>query len=172
MIVRAGLFKLAGGFDSSFFAHFEEIDLCWRLKNRGYRIRYVPSSVVYHLGGGTLSYTNPRKTYLNFRNSFVCLAKNANPRIYFRVLFIRFLLDGISGVRFLLKAEIRNLFAVLKAHWAFYGKLNRIRIFRKKESKFISSYQHSEIYKKSLVFTYFVKKKYTFNALNWKVNQG
>jgi GT2 family glycosyltransferase len=169
MMVRAVLFKLSGGLDEFFFAHFEEIDLCWRLKNRGYQVRFVPSSKVYHLGGGTLPKTSSRKTFLNYRNNLLLLLKNLPDEKLFSVLMRRLVLDGISSLRFLLKAELGNYLAVFKAHFAFYKKIQYYKNFRKEEKKFITRNYHKEIYSKSIVNEYFIKKKYTFASLKWKV---
>lgn len=166
--VRGPLFKLAGGLDSDFFAHMEEIDLCWRLKNRGYQIMYVPYSVVYHLGGGTLPQGNPRKTFLNFRNNLFLLYKNLPEEAIFRTIFARLVLDGISSLRFLIKFSFAEFFAILRAHYAFYSGYSRYKQFRKEEKKFIVRYQHKEMYPQSIVKQYFINKKYSFLSLQWK----
>ncbi|MCB8999366.1 MAG: glycosyltransferase family 2 protein [Bacteroidales bacterium] len=168
LFIRGPLYKLAGGLDKDFFAHMEEIDLCWRLKNRGYRIMYEPASVVYHLGGGTLPQGNPRKTYLNFRNNLFLLYKNLPGDILFKTLFIRMFLDGLSSLRFLSKASFGDFFAVLRAHFSFYRSFARYKAFRKEEKKFISRQTHREIYPGSIVKEYFWKKKYRFESLRWK----
>ena len=169
LMVRAVLFKLTGGLDNFFFAHFEEIDLCWRLKNRGYQIKYVPGSKIYHLGGGTLPKSSSRKTFLNFRNSLLLLLKNLPDEKLFSTIFKRLILDGITAMRFLLRAEFGNFIAVFKAHFAFYKQIKRYKKFREEERKFITRTNHREIYGKSIVVEYFFKKKYTFASLKWKV---
>ena len=167
LMVRGPLYKIAGGFDPAFFAHMEEIDLCWRFKNRGYKIMYNPDSVVYHVGGGTLPQGNPFKTYLNFRNNLFVLLKNLPPEKTSRILLIRILMDYLSAVRFLLQGSFRDISAIIKAHFAFYKGIKYCREFRNKEVKFITSYSHREIYDGSIVFQYFAKKKYTFISLKW-----
>ncbi|MCR5180986.1 MAG: glycosyltransferase family 2 protein [Bacteroidaceae bacterium] len=119
LLIRSGEYWEAGGLDGRFFAHQEEIDLCWRLRARGRRIACVPQSVVYHVGGGTLPKENPRKTFLNFRNNLLLLYKNLPAARLSKVLFVRFWLDALASLVFLLKGEGRSFIAVWKAHRAF-----------------------------------------------------
>jgi GT2 family glycosyltransferase len=168
MIVRGPLFKIMGGFDPYFFAHMEEIDLCWRLKNRGYTIRYTPDSTVYHIGGATLSHGNPRKTYLNFRNNLFLLYKNLPQEYLGSVIIRRIFLDIIAAIRFLFSGALNDFTAVLKAHISFFKKYRSYNVFRKAERRFIMKTFHEEIYPGSIVKDYFFKKKYTFKALKWR----
>lgn len=119
LLIRAKVYWEVGGLDGRFFAHQEEIDLCWRLRARSYRIVCVPQSVVYHVGGGTLPKENPRKTFLNFRNNLLLLYKNLPERRLRRVLFIRFWLDALASFVFLLKGESRSFLAVWQGRRAF-----------------------------------------------------
>jgi GT2 family glycosyltransferase len=167
MMVRGPLYKLAGGLDKDFFAHMEEIDLCWRLKNRGYRIMVEPQSLVFHLGGGTLPQGNPRKTYLNFRNNLFLLYKNLPEEKLGKILFTRLILDGLSSFRFLIKASFGDFFAIFRAHLSFYKGYSAYKKFRKEEKKFINRSDHREIYPGSIVKQYFIKKNYTFQSLRW-----
>jgi len=167
MMVRGPLYKLAGGLDKDFFAHMEEIDLCWRLKNRGYRIMYAPQSVVYHLGGGTLPQGNPHKTYLNFRNNLFLLYKNLPESQLWNILISRLILDGISGFRFLLQGSFGDVKAIFRAHMAFYREFSRYRQFRYAEKKFITRSDHREIFPGSIVRQYFVNRHFTFQSLHW-----
>ena len=137
----------------------EEIDLCWRAKNLGYIVKYVPDSTVYHVGGATLKNTNPQKTYLNFRNSLFTLVKNAKGNLLYLV-FIRLILDGIAGIKFLIELKPKHTFAIVKAHFAFYRRLSSLLNQRKVIKPSVKYYQ-----KKSIVLQYFVKKKTTFNSL-------
>jgi len=130
MFVKADLFFEAGEFDNDFFAHMEEIDLCWRLKLMGYKILAVPSSTVYHLGGGTLQYNSPFKTRLNFRNNLFLLQKNLHKK-RFKIILQRLLLDGIAGARFLFTGYFTHFWAVFKAHMEFYSHLSRNKAKRK-----------------------------------------
>ena len=121
IFVKAEAFWEVGGFDEEFFAHQEEIDLCWRLKNKGHKIMVEPSSTVYHVGGGTLDAGSPFKTHLNFRNNLKMLFKNLPLPSLFMVISMRLLLDGVAALTFLNKPKgIYHLFAVMKAHFAFY----------------------------------------------------
>ena len=157
--ITSSLFKKLNGFDESFFAHMEEIDLCWRAKNLGYTVKYVPDSIVYHVGGATLKNTNPQKTYLNFRNSLFTLVKNAKGNLFYLV-FIRLILDGIAGIKFLIELKPKHTFAIVKAHFAFYRRLSSLLNQRKVIKPSVKYYQ-----KKSIVLQYFIKKKTTFNSL-------
>ncbi len=176
MFVRAELYFMAGGLDDDFFAHMEEIDLCWRLKNEGYKIMYCPYSTVYHAGGGSLPKNNPRKTYLNFRNNLILLYKNSPacakatagrpPKKLVYILLVRFLLDGIAAVKFLFADGITDFFAVIKAHFSFYLYLC------KSHKHQVPSPKHQVpkgIYNKSIVIEYYLRGKKTYLSL---FNQG
>ena len=119
LMVRAGDYRDAGGLDGRFFAHMEEIDLCWRLRSRGRRILCVPQSIVYHVGGATLNYNNPRKTFLNFRNNLLMLHKNLQQKEYRTVMAVRCLLDYVAAVKFLLTGDVANCKAVVEARREF-----------------------------------------------------
>ncbi len=157
--IRSNVYKELKGFDTSFFAHQEEIDLCWRAINKGHTIKYLFESKVFHVGGATLQQGNPKKTELNFRNSLLMLTKNLPKKVLFRVLFIRMVLDGIAGIKFLLEGQPKHLVAVLKAHFSFY---QRFAInFNKR-----GTYQESKYYyTKSIVLSYFINKIHFFNEL-------
>ena len=113
MCVRRETYEACGGLDAAFFAHMEEIDLCWRMRNKGWRLACVPQSVVYHLGGGALSYDNPRKTYLNFRNNLLMIYKNRS--FPWGVLLIRFSLDYAAAAMFLVTGKKGSAKAVIEA---------------------------------------------------------
>ena len=113
MCVRTRVYKESGGLDASFFAHMEEIDLCWRMRNQGWKLACVPASTVYHLGGGSLNYGNPRKTYLNFRNNLLMIYKNSRWRCW--VLSVRFFLDYAAATMFLLTGKAEAAKAVCQA---------------------------------------------------------
>ena len=157
--IRSNVYKELKGFDTSFFAHQEEIDLCWRAINKGHTIKYLFESKVFHVGGATLQQGNPKKTELNFRNSLLMLTKNLPKKVLFRVLFIRMVLDGIAGIKYLLEGQPKHLVAVLKAHFSFY------QMFAKNYNK-RGTYQESKYYyTKSIVLSYFIKKIHFFNEL-------
>ena len=113
MCVRTQVYKDLGGLDASFFAHMEEIDLCWRMRNKGWKLACVPQSMVYHLGGGSLSYDNPRKAYLNHRNNLLMIYKNKQHP--YGVLFVRFFLDYAAACVYLLQGHPKSCKAVFEA---------------------------------------------------------
>ena len=143
-------------FDDDFFAHQEEIDLCWRAKNSGYTIKYNPDSVVYHVGGATLQQGNPKKTFLNFRNSLLMLVKNLPKKTMFSVLFTRLILDGIAGVHFILQGKFSHCYAILKAHYHFYHLFS---INYKKRGLFQSKEYYTQ---KSIVMNYYINNGKVF----------
>lgn len=157
--IRKNSFEDLGGFDTSFFAHMEEIDLCWRAFNIGLKTKYIGSSTVYHVGGATLQSNNPQKTYLNFRNSLYALVKNAHGNIVLLV-FVRLVLDGIAGIKFLLELKGQHTLAIIKAHFSFYRQIP-ILIKVRKSSKKRSNYYE----KTSIVVSYYLRKCKTFNCL-------
>ncbi len=163
--VRASLYHKTGGFDSDFWAHMEEIDLCWRLKNFGYQIRYTPYSQVYHLGGGSLPYNNPRKLFLNFRNSLFMLYKNCPANRLFKVIVVRMILDGIAAFKLLAEGNFKGISAVLKAHYALYSNWDRLKAKRRKLKTESTPKWHDEILCKSLIWKFYIEKKKTFTEL-------
>ncbi|WP_417871365.1 glycosyltransferase family 2 protein [Winogradskyella sp.] len=154
--IKNEVFKALKGFDESYFAHMEEIDLCWRAYNSNYKTQYVGASTVYHVGGATLSNTNPKKTYLNFRNSLITLVKNADSNVFSKAI-IRMHLDGIAGVRFLFQLKPLHFLAILKAHFSFYLNLKSVLNKRRQLPKRHSYYKIS-----SIVWSYFIKKNRSF----------
>ncbi|MES2239057.1 MAG: glycosyltransferase family 2 protein [Bacteroidota bacterium] len=154
--IRSKVYHELKGFDDDFFAHQEEIDLCWRAKNKGHIIKYNPNSVVYHVGGATLKQGNPKKTFLNFRNSLLMLVKNLPKEHLYSVLFTRMLLDGVAGMHFLLQGKFSHCLAILKAHFYFYHLFS---ITYKKRSNFQSKAYYSL---KSIVITYYMKNGKVF----------
>lgn len=119
-MIRLDIYRKEGGLDSRFFAHMEEIDLCWRIRSRGYEIHCVPGSVVYHVGGGTLKKENPHKTFLNFRNNLLMLYKNLPDRELTKVMRIRWYLDNLAVIVFLLKGDWKNMYAIIKARKEYH----------------------------------------------------
>ena len=157
--IRSSVYKELNGFDSDFFAHQEEIDLCWRAFNNNHIIKYNGDSTVYHVGGATLNEGNPKKTFLNFRNSLLMLVKNLPKESLVKLLFLRMILDGIAGIRFLFQGKILHSIAVLKAHFYFYHLLS---INYKKRGKI----QLKKYYKvKSIVYNYYIKHGIVFEKL-------
>jgi len=164
MLLRANLFHSQGGFDDDFFAHMEEIDLCWRLKNAGHTIRYVPQSTVYHVGGGTLPNDNPFKLYLNYRNNLYLLYKNLPDKKLLRTLAIRMLLDAASSLVYLIKGHPASFRAVFRAHHHFLRSLPALKKKRKGLPHSIRDYP-SGVYQNSILMSYFLKKKTRFHQL-------
>ncbi len=158
LFIRAEAFHGAGGFDEDFFAHMEEIDLCWRLKNQGWQIRIEPASVVFHLGGATLSYQSPRKVYLNFRNSLWMLLKNLPAGKLLPVLLPRLVLDGVAAAEFLVTGQVSAFKAVWQAHMAFYRSLHRFLKKRKALLPLAQVNHHPEIYNGSMVWNFYVRR--------------
>ena len=169
LFIRKQDYEDVGGLDGDFFAHMEEIDLCWRLKNRGRRIVCIPSSVVYHVGGGTLAQGNPRKTFLNFRNNLLMLYKNLPSSRVNRILFIRMVLDGLAALAMLAKGDVKNFKSVLKAHKDFKALKKKFVAKREKEVSFTDAVgTHDEIYRRSIVLAYYLRGIRKFRNLNWK----
>ena len=168
LFVRAELYHKVNGFDEDFFAHMEEIDLCWRLKNLGYKVMYCPDSTVYHVGGGTLNKTSPKKTYLNFRNNLILLCKNHPPQYFFLKLMWRMNLDGIAGMKFLLSGQFSHFIAVLKAHKSFYSTLSTTLKKRKILKKQVTTYTTTAVYLHSIIADYYIRGKRTFKEIDLK----
>ena len=162
MFVRASKFWEVGGLDNDFFAHMEEIDLCWRFKNSGYKVVYVPQSKIYHVGGGTLPKGTARKTYLNFRNNFALLYKNLPADRVLKTFAARLVLDGVAAIRFLTEGHLGDFWAVFRAHMYFYSHLNEL----KKKRKAHTQRRVSMIYQKNLVFEHFLFHKKKFSELD------
>ena len=166
MVVRADDFMQAGGFDTRFFAHSEEIDLCWRLRLAGKKIYCIPDSFVYHIGGGTLPKNNPMKTYLNFRNNLTMLYKNLPENDLRRVMSVRFLLDYVAAFQALLSGRIGDFCAILKGRKAFrkwkpeYKKVReQIQAMRKVDNV-------TGIYGRSILWQYYVKRHRRYSELD------
>ena len=166
LMIRSDLYRESGGLDEQFFAHMEEIDLCWRLQRMGYRIRFVPSSKVYHVGGATLQRGNPFKTFLNFRNNLLLLYKNLPSHGRTKTLISRMILDGISAFRFLFQGAFKDFWAVVRAHWAFYGMKSSYRGMKNKNKYPENDVIVGGIYQGSIVADFFLKKKRKYSDLN------
>ncbi len=157
LFVRTEIYRQAGGLDPRFFAHMEEIDLCWRIHLMGHRITVVPQSVVYHLGGASLDASNPRKTYLNFRNNLLMLHKNLPQREGKKILFIRRLYDTLAFVRFIVLGEFAHARAILNAH-------NDFRTMRKEYNRFpeenlLQTFPEAQ---RNITIDYFLKGRHIF----------
>ncbi len=165
--VKSSVFHEMGGFDEDFFAHMEEIDLCWRIKNKGYSILFEPQSTVYHLGGGSLQYESPFKTYLNFRNNLLMIVRNYHESNLFLKILTRLCFDGLSGIRYILVGQYKNCFSIIRAHFAFYKRLSKALSERKELKKNLN--QNSKgFYTRSIVWDFFVENRRTFSSLHHK----
>jgi GT2 family glycosyltransferase len=160
LAIKSKVFHDLGGFDSRFFAHMEEIDLCWRIHNAGYTITYIPESTIFHLGGGTLNKSNPQKTYLNYRNSLAMIFKNLPIQQVLPRIVVRLLLDGVSGLKLLSEGKWQDFISIIKAHFGFYAMIPYL--IRKSKGFSRSS---DELYKHSIVWAYFIKKKKKYSDL-------
>lgn len=164
LFIKADLYHRFGGFDGDYFAHMEEIDLCWRLRRAGYRIMAQPASTVWHLGGGTLDYDNPRKVFLNFRNLYATLVKNLSVWTLLWLIPLRLLLDGAAAVLFLSKGQLAQIGSIIRAHLAFYGHFFNILNKRKKtaaivEANRIGPENQEAVVRESVVLGYFIRGK-------------
>ncbi len=158
LFIRKAIFRELRGFDSGFFAHMEEIDLCWRAAHLNLRTRYCGASTVYHVGGATLDASNAHKTYLNFRNSLFMLTKNVPQRELAPVIFARLVLDGAAGVRFLIGGKASHTAAIIRAHFAFYKRM--FWYFDQRPLRIKPRYFKVQ----SIVWEYFVRNRKTFDS--------
>lgn len=166
LLIRAEAFRAAGGFDDALFAHMEEIDLCWRLRRMGWTIGYTSKAVVHHVGGGSLDYRSPRKTYLNFRNSLIVLTKNLHNGWSWWWLFRRLVLDGFAGMKFLVEGNGLHTWQVVRAHWHFFLRLPHVI----KQRRALMGTEHqpnlSGIYHRSIAFDRFILRWRKFSQLD------
>ncbi|RNC89955.1 MAG: glycosyltransferase family 2 protein [Allomuricauda sp.] len=160
LFIKKDVFWELDGFDEAYFAHQEEVDLCWRAQNKGHAVYYVGESHVYHLGGSTLSNMNPKKTFLNFRNSLFTITKNLPRRRAFTIIAARLLLDGVAALRFIFQLKFKHCFAILRAHISFYRHFRGMYAKREK-ANFILKYYAV----KSIVWSHFVNEVKNFNNL-------
>ena len=158
--IRSKVYHHLNGFDEDYFAHQEEVDLCWRSKNEGYLVKYVGNSCVYHVGGATLKETNPRKTFLNFRNSLLNVIKNVPKQLFLLVVVSRLILDGVAGIKFIVELRPIHTWAVIKAHLSVYKNFSK---FLKKRKKL----QKKDLYNlhTSIVWQYFILRRKKFGNL-------
>lgn len=173
LAIRASCYHNAGGLDGRFFAHMEEIDLCWRLNNMGYTLLYIPQSTVYHVGGATLAKGNPRKTYLNFRNNLFMLYKNLNARELNNTLFIRHCLDWVAALFFLLQGKCADAKAVMQAKKSYNALLPQLKKERADNAHYPTETRkllrgQPCVLNGSLLVQYYLKKKRTFSSMQMK----
>lgn len=168
LFVRTDIYKEVGGLDAGFFAHQEEVDMCWRLRSRGYRLVCTPQSVVYHVGGATLKAESPRKTFLNFRNNLLMIYKNLPERDLKRVMRARFFLDYIAAAKFLLCGHARNAKAVYDARKTFHRMRPEYAARRKENLALTTLADIPELMRRSLILSFYLKGKKTFTQLKAK----
>jgi len=165
LFIRTEVYKKEGGLDANFFAHQEEIDMCWRLRSRGYRIVCTPQSVVYHVGGATLKAESPQKTFLNFRNNLLMLYKNLPEKELRRVFRVRFWLDLIAAVKFFITVNPKNAYAVYQARSDFKRRRRVYIEIRKDNLLRTTCVKIPEIRRKSLLFSFYILRKQKFSQL-------
>jgi GT2 family glycosyltransferase len=165
LFIRLKDYMEADGFDNYFFAHQEEIDLCWRLKARGKKIVCLPQSVVYHIGGATLKMENPRKTFLNFRNNLLMVYKNLPEKYYRKTMIFRFLFDYLAALQFLLKGYPANAWAVCKARRDFSRQKKNYQLVRKENLERTVSELPSGMFTHSILWNYYIKNKKKYKQL-------
>lgn len=168
LMVRADLYHKYGGLDNDLYAHMEEVDLCWRLKNGGYKIGYIGDSTVYHVGGSVISYGSPQKLYYNFRNNLILLLKNEKTSRLLWLFPVRLVLDGIAGVQQLFSGNVTGMLTIIKAHFHFYGSLGKWLKRRKECKKLIDHRNECGRMDSSIVWQFFALRKKTFPKLNWQ----
>ncbi len=161
LFIKSSLYRESGGLDTDFFAHMEEIDLCWRLQRMGYKVMVCPQSIVYHVGGGSLPQGNPRKVYLNFRNNLIMLYKNLMPEERDSILFNRKLLDGIAALKSLCSGNFKEVKSIWKAHQSF-RKWKKEHKNKLPDLSFSPYFKLSGVYKGSIIWDYYVKKEKIF----------
>jgi hypothetical protein len=167
-MVRADLYEKVGGLDKDLYAHMEEVDVCWRLKNAGYKIGYIGKSLVYHVGGSVISYGSPQKLYYNFRNNLILLIKNEKGSKLVWLFPLRLLLDGVAGLRLLLTGNGKQTLTIIKAHFHFYRDMSKWLGRRRANKQLISVRNEEGIYRRSIVWDYFLGRKKKFSDLGWK----
>lgn len=168
MVVRSNLFKKVGGLDDVFFAHMEEIDLCWRFKSRGYKVKCIPQSKVYHIGGGTLNVESPHKTYLNFRNNLLMLYKNLPNDLLKPVMTARLMFDYLAAFQLFITGKPKNAISVMKARTDFNKMMPDFEEKRKENILYTTKVDQSDVYQESIVYQYYFKGKKTFDSLRMK----
>jgi GT2 family glycosyltransferase len=169
LTIKSSAWKEVNGFDGTFFAHMEEIDLCWRLKNRGYKIGVCGDAKIFHIGGGTLDRQSAFKTYLNFRNNLFLLLKNHRSSALIPFILKRMVLDGIAGIRFLSEGNFAYFNAVLKAHFHFYSKFRYYIKLRNQEKSYWKTPNLCGQYRGSILVSFFLKHKHNFQQLDSKL---
>ncbi|MEO5975815.1 MAG: glycosyltransferase family 2 protein [Chryseolinea sp.] len=164
LVIRSQAFHQFNGFDEDYFAHMEEIDLCWKLHRANMRVVYCPSSTIYHVGAGTMAYGSPRKIFLNFRNGLLMIFKHLSTTELFYKIPIRLCLDWVAFIKYFLSGELKNSAAILRAHGAFLSNIPRELRKRNELLSAYPTYQKKGIMRPgSIVFDYYIRRKKTFD---------
>lgn len=166
LMIRTNIYKETGGLDSRFFAHQEEIDFCWRLRSRGYDIYCIPQSIVYHVGGATLQKSNPRKTFLNFRNNLLMLYKNLPSDKLFWVMLVRYFLDYIAVIQQLLSGHHHDALAIIRARFEFSHIKHQFDESRQQNIKATKTKNIAEQYPSCLLWNYYALRHHTWAQQN------
>ena len=175
LFIRADLFRKNNGFDADYFAHMEEIDLCWRLKNQGYRVVFTPESQIFHWGGATLEYNNPHKLYLNFRNSLWTLYKNYTGKHLGWTMFNRMITDTFAIIKYFVCFDFKNTKAIINAHLSFHRSKPELKEKRRLLLELVNTTNHKEILNYSIVWQFFFysRKKFSdFPHFRNQVDEG
>ena len=165
LLIRSEVFHRAGGFDPDFWAHMEEIDLCWRVHSMGFRVVYCPGSHVFHVGGGSLPYSHPKKLFLNFRNNLWLLYKNLPAEKLFTILFMRLIFDGMAALKLAAEGNIRGFFSVLRAHLLFYRSIPALNRKRNHNRRIGQLLIPKVMYSKSMIVNFYFRKKTRYSDL-------
>lgn len=168
LFVRAEVYHAVGGLDIDLYAHMEEVDLCWRIKNAGYRIGYIGNSTVFHVGGSVISYGSPQKLFYNYRNNLVLLLKNERMSRLLWLLPWRIVLDGISALPLMAQGKWNLVGTILKAHFSFYRHFGMWLKHRKAAQEIVQHPNGASRYSRSIVWDYFAKGKKKFTELGWR----
>jgi GT2 family glycosyltransferase len=161
LMIRSSAYSTFGGLDEDLFAHMEEIDLCWKINRSGGKVYYCGKSTVYHVGAGTLGHENPRKTYLNFRNGLVMIYKHFDSSELYTKIPVRFALDWVAAIVFLVSGKGRHAGAVLRAHKDFFGNLDKNRKKRRAIQEAYPSYPRTNVHPGLIIFDYYFRRKKT-----------
>ena len=166
--IRAKLYHESGGLDNDFYAHMEEIDLCWRLRNRGFKIMVCPQSEVFHMGGAVIAYGSPTKTYRNHRNNLIMMVKNLPADQVFPKIFLRLVLDSLAFMNMIMRGQVKASFSIISAHWNFLYHFPKWLQKRKDLNDWVVKYTTKCIYPGSIIKEYFLKGSKRFQDLDWK----
>lgn len=165
--IRSQVYEESGGLDDDFYAHMEEIDLCWRIKNRGFKVMVCPQSEVYHIGGAVIAYGSPEKTYRNHRNNLIMLVKNLPQNEIFKKVTARLLLDALAFVNMIVRGQIRASFSIISAHWNFLFHLPKWMAKRRELKSWVVGNAKTGMYPGSIIKAYFLQGKKRFSDLEW-----